>query len=523
MANVPVGSHDESRLPSLDDELRLLRQQFEAGASRWPMLECYLLTWPESEPAPTFPDHWTKCAVPSGPSEAALRYSQLFVGTIWRDSPRHRYRTGSCGALVVTRDFGRLFGDFREHDEPAEAHACGQQFKDLSERSSRCLADITNLSNDTMSWAGHTRWLLALFELLDLPSDNIGNATRCRSSNAFLDSSTALSRLANQAKAIAADKQVRNLIFAIDRFACSLTDLNGLRPGKRARWFGFWRGRVRVPRRGSRIARFAGIELPEYNNSDPENWGKTAADQYFHAIDTVRDDFEESSREIRALVSEGVDRWLYQRLGMAPGQWTSNLLAELKDASSVYRRVFGSTSRRRPEKRFGSYANSDGVRLRVIVERMKEYIVRLQNLDLTNLADDNLRRFSEPYIGVKVEATEAADSGRLLGFHTSDFDATADDNTGQRVTTEIEFNDLSVSEMLKLLEEGSGWRSEWRALLKLDAKLELQPNMTDEVIVLRYNQGAKVAKDDRPSSATVPDLKKARRNLKAEVKRRSNE
>ena len=199
MANVSVDSRHEARLPSLTDEFILLRQQFEAGASRWPMLECYLLTWPEAEPARTFPDYWTKCAVPSGPSEAALRYTTLYVGTVWRDTPRHRYRDGSCGALVVTRDFGRLFGDFREHDDPEESHACGSMFKDLATRAADCLDRTGTLSSETMSWSGHTRWLLAMFELLgdgSLPIDMVANATRLRSSNAFLDSARAVSRLA---------------------------------------------------------------------------------------------------------------------------------------------------------------------------------------------------------------------------------------------------------------------------------------------------------------------------------------
>lgn len=184
----------ESRLPSLNDELTSLRQQFEAGASRWPKLECYLLSWPEAEPEPKLPDYWRKCAVPVGPeTSTTLHYKALYVGSVWRDSPQHRYRTGFRSALVVTRDFGRLFGDFRDHGDAEEADACGSQFKDLAERTASCLERLSNLSSDTMSWQGHTRWLLALFELIELPSDRIGNATRWRSSNAFLDSSRAVS------------------------------------------------------------------------------------------------------------------------------------------------------------------------------------------------------------------------------------------------------------------------------------------------------------------------------------------
>lgn len=162
----------------LNQRFGVLRDRFCAASDKWPNLESVLITWPEDLPPPSNlpPDLDTQGAVPDPrylTPEQRIGYSgpvvfkALVVGGARLDTAGKRFRSGVAARISLRRSFGRLWGDPREHDDPDEAHACGERFKALATTGAEHLEHVggaLGLSGGTLMAREWTRWQLAVHE-----------------------------------------------------------------------------------------------------------------------------------------------------------------------------------------------------------------------------------------------------------------------------------------------------------------------------------------------------------------------
>lgn len=162
------GAMETSRLNLQFDALR---GRFCAASDRWPNLESWLLTWPETVgppekgqiPVDLIGHYAITCG--RGP-DGDLQFVAVATGGYGSDKATKRFRSGRAGMLWLRRNFDRPFGrDPHVVHDPDETTKCNDRFRVLAAEGAGLLDELKGvLSTDTLAWRGTTRWQLAVHE-----------------------------------------------------------------------------------------------------------------------------------------------------------------------------------------------------------------------------------------------------------------------------------------------------------------------------------------------------------------------